>query len=438
MLNSRGKIVILGAGLAGLSTALNLKTNYLIFEKESRPGGLCKSIYLKGFTFDYAGHLLHFRKNWTRNFLRKVLKNNFELRKRNSWIYSKNVYTKYPFQMNTYGLPVKVVQECLLGYFEAIYDQHRNLIPSDFGKWILTKFGSGIAKHFMIPYNKKLYKIDLKEMNTDWAERFIPMPNPDDVITGAITDQDKLVGYNVLFGYPKRGGIVALVRSMIACMRDNVNTDCMAVKIDCGKRLIYFRNGLVVPYSFLVSTIPLNELIKIIKNVPKAISSAARRLRYRSVYVLNLGIARKNVSDKHWIYFPESKYIFYRVGFPSNFSSYVVPKAASSLSVEVSFIKYSDKKFRGFRERILEDLIQAKILKNRNEITVTKEIYIKYAYVIYDHNRNDNIKIIRKHLERNNIFTAGRYGNWEYSTMEDALLQGKMMAKKIRFLCKIH
>ena len=54
-------IVILGAGLAGLSTAYHLKYGYTLFEKELEPGGLARSIYQDGYIFDYDGHLLYFK-----------------------------------------------------------------------------------------------------------------------------------------------------------------------------------------------------------------------------------------------------------------------------------------------------------------------------------------------------------------------------------------
>ena len=56
-------IIIVGAGLAGLSTAYHLRgLPYKVFEKESEAGGLCRSYVKDGFTFDYTGHLLHFRQ----------------------------------------------------------------------------------------------------------------------------------------------------------------------------------------------------------------------------------------------------------------------------------------------------------------------------------------------------------------------------------------
>jgi len=68
----------------------------------------------------------------------------------------------------------------------------------------------------------------------------------------------------------------------------------------------------------------------------RSIDEAAEGLRCVSVYNVNLGVAQEKVSDKHWIYFPEQEFPFYRVGFPTNFSPSLGPPGCSSLYVEVS------------------------------------------------------------------------------------------------------
>jgi len=70
--------------------------------------------------------------------------------------------------------------------------------------------------------------------------------------------------------------------------------------------------------------------------LPPRIREAGRRLRRVSVYNLNLGVARPRLSDKHWLYFPERRFVFYRVGFPHNFSPRLAPRGTSSMYIEVS------------------------------------------------------------------------------------------------------
>ena len=120
-----GNIVIVGAGITGLSTAYHLKVNYEIFEKDLRSGGLCKSEEENAFIFDYTGHLLHLENEYVEKLLRDLLKQNLHFQDRKSWIYSKGVYTPYPFQANTHGLPPHVIKECIMGLIKAKYETLR-------------------------------------------------------------------------------------------------------------------------------------------------------------------------------------------------------------------------------------------------------------------------------------------------------------------------
>ncbi len=173
---------------------------------------------------------------------------------------------------------------------------------------------------------------------------------------------------------------------------------------------------------------PLPELIKIIKHAPAKIKAKANSLKYVSVFNLNLGIDRSNVSDKHWIYFPEKKYIFYRVGFFSNFSKKIYPKGKSSLYAEISYradkpLKYSKSKLK---KKIIAGLNNAGILKKKDKIIAEELNNIKYAYPI--NSNNSSLKAIDKFLKFNNIYSIGRYGSWKYMSMEECILEGKIIA----------
>src|SRR5512145_1145180 len=110
--NARRMIVIVGAGLAGLSTAYHLSgIPYRLYEREQEVGGLCRSYRKDGFTFDYTGHLLHFRQPDIKALVERLLPGKLHTHRRKSFIYSHKTYTEYPFQVNTHGLPPEVVRE---------------------------------------------------------------------------------------------------------------------------------------------------------------------------------------------------------------------------------------------------------------------------------------------------------------------------------------
>src|ERR1019366_9015909 len=139
------RTLILGGGMSGLSCAYHLKNHYLLVEKSDGPGGLSRSIKQDGFVFDHTGHLLHLRNPYTLKLIPDLLGDNLALNERRAWIYSHNTYTRYPYQANLYGLPKKVMEECLKGVVESQLKQApaTGMGPESLRNWVLRTFGKG-------------------------------------------------------------------------------------------------------------------------------------------------------------------------------------------------------------------------------------------------------------------------------------------------------
>ncbi|TLY33136.1 MAG: protoporphyrinogen oxidase, partial [Nitrospirae bacterium] len=364
-------ILIIGAGLAGLSTAYHLGDRpYRVIEKEKEAGGLCRSYQKDGFTFDITGHLLHFRQAAIQALVEGLLDGRLEKHVRRSFIYSHRTYTEYPFQVNTYGLPPEVVRECLIGFI-ATLAKPSAARPADrsFKDWILDNMGEGIAKHFMVPFNEKLWQVSLDELTSDWVSWLVPKPDLKDVINGALGIKDKAFGYNPTFLYPAQGGISVLPRAFLPGVRA-IAYGCELIEVETKRRRATFSDGRVEEYETLVSTVPVPELVRRCTDLPKATREAAGGLRCASVYNVNLGIARAKVSDKHWIYFPEPEFPFYRVGFPMNFSPSLGPPGCSSLYVEVSHQPTHAVPEAALIQRIRNGLERAGIFQPDDELVV--------------------------------------------------------------------
>ncbi len=432
-------IVIVGAGLAGLSTAYHLQgVSYRLFEREREVGGLCRSYEKEGFTFDYTGHLLHFRQAEIKALVERLLAGKLEKHARKSFVYSHRTYTEYPFQVNTYGLPPEVVRECLLGFVETLTKPASALSAKDrsFKQWILDNLGEGMAKHFMIPFNEKLWKVSLDELTSDWVSWLVPKPELKDVINGALGIKDKAFGYNPSFLYPASSGIKALPESFLPGIQ-TVASGMELVEVDTKRRRAQFRNrqdGRVVDeaYESLVSTIPIPELVGRCRDFPQHLKEAAQGLRWVSVSNVNLAVAREQVSDKHWLYFPEPAYPFYRVGFPMNFSPALGRAGCSSMYVELSHRPTERISDDELVHRSRAGLEQAGILRREDELVVADIKDLHYAYVYFDRHRAKAVPAILTELERRGIFSIGRYGRWEHTSMEDAIGQGKQLAERLR------
>ncbi len=426
-------ILIIGAGLAGLSTAYHLgDRSYRVIEKEKEAGGLCRSYQKDGFTFDMTGHLLHFRQAAIKALVEGLLDGRLEKHVRRSFIYSHRTYTEYPFQVNTYGLPPEVVRECLMGFIDTLTKPAATRSADrSFKDWILDNMGEGIARHFMVPFNEKLWQVSLNELTSDWVSWLVPKPDLKDVINGALGIKDKAFGYNPTFLYPAQGGISVLPRAFLPGVRDIVY-GCELIEVETARRRATFSDGRVEEYETLVSTIPVPELVRRCTDLPKAIHEAAGGLRCVSVYNVNLGVAREKVSDKHWIYFPEPEFPFYRAGFPMNFSPSLGPPGCSSLYVEVSHQPAHAMPEAALIQRIRDGLERAGIFRSDDELVVADVKDIRYAYVLFDQHRARALPTILEELARRGIHSIGRYGRWEHTSMEDAMAQGKQLAEQLR------
>jgi protoporphyrinogen oxidase len=433
-------ILIVGAGLAGLSTAYHLHgLPYRILEKEQEAGGLCRSYRKDGFTFDYTGHLLHFRQPAIKALVESLLPAHLQRHTRRSYIYSHRTYTEYPFQVNTHGLPPEVVRECLLGFIETLTNSPTGRPPqaATFREWIVGSLGEGIAKHFMVPFNEKLWQVSLDELTADWVSWLVPKPELKDVVNGALGIKDKAFGYNPSFLYPAQGGIQTLPQAFLPTVTD-IHYAAELLEVDTARRRAVFRHAehgeRGEDYSALVSTIPLPELVRRCTDLPRSIQEAAEGLRWVSVYNINLGVARECVSDKHWIYFPERDYPFYRAGFPMNFSPDLGRPGCSSLYVEMSHLPHAGEPPSRLVHRARQGLERAGILRSEDEIVVADVKNIHYAYVLFDRHRACAVPHILAELKRRGIHSIGRYGLWEHTSMEDAIAQGRSMAESLRAL----
>ncbi len=432
---TKKKIIIIGAGLAGLSAAWHLQKrgiDCLVFEKESEVGGLCRSKQINGFTFDYDGHLLHFRNPYTFGLIKSLLGNNLVAHKRQALVHFFNRYIRYPFQANLYGLPPEVNQECLLGIIETCKaGRYRGEKNRNFLEWINQTFGKGIAKHFMVPYNLKFWTIPPEELICDWLNNFIPVPSLIQVLEGAVAESKREVGYNTCFWYPKKGGINQVPLALAKQIR-NINLNCPVTEIDLKKKLI--RVGLSGAYKFdvLINTVALPEMPRLIKGLPGGIQSSFKKLRWNSIFNLNLGVRKKDHLRRHWVYFPEKDISFFRVGFPHNFSSSLVKKNHSSLYAEVSYSKAQTIDKRKISLCIESDLKKAGILLPMDRVVERDINDIKYGYPIYDHAYQSARGKIMEFFKKHKIIACGRYGAWQYMSMEDAILDGQRVAEKIK------
>jgi protoporphyrinogen oxidase len=429
-------VLILGGGLAGLSTAHHLKglgvRSRLVVEARGSVGGTAGSMKSNGFTFDFTGHLLHLHDPYGKKFILDLLGGNVASHSRRAWIYSHGAFTRYPFQANTRGLPAAAVVDCVAGFLETVHRPGAGPRGDDFLSWSRATFGEGITRRFMKPYNEKLWQTSLSSMTTEWQGRFVPKPSAAEVLYGALADQNKLFGYNAEFRYPVRGGIQSLPDALAARLEAGVvRTGARVTAVDLREKAAQIEGLGEVRYERLVNTLPLVDFLDLASPLPADVKAARARLRYNTVWNLNLGVARADVSDKHWIYFPEKKFPFYRAGFSSNFSKRVAPAGHTAIYVEAARPGGARVDVPKLENAMLRGLREAGILRKSDELSAKAWMPIKVGYVVYDFARTPAVATIFKRLAGADVESIGRYGGWKYSFMEETILDGKRCAERL-------
>jgi len=426
----RHQTIIIGGGLAGISTALHLGEEVLLLEREARLGGLCVSHTSGDYSFDMTGHWLHLRDPRMRDLAEARIA--LPTTERISSVFSHGRVTDYPFQANLRGLPGSVIAECLTGAVEAHMEGARaekRQPAADFGEYVLRHFGAGIADHFMFPYNTKLWGVSPSAISHAWCQRFVPVPDLNQIIAGAFTDDNRSMGYNASFHYPEAGGIGAFTAALAADL-PGVRTDADVASLHLGERWLELADGERLYFDRLVSTMPLDVLVERWIDAPTAAREAAARLRCTKVDYLDLGLRGEALAGRHWIYLPDPDLSVYRLGCYSNARPSMAPPGGSSLYVELRNDRPVD------TEEALDDALA--VLSaigppvGREDVEVCERRTIPHGYVIYDHDYLAARTTTLKALEARGVISTGRYGKWVYASMEDALLDGRAAASILK------
>lgn len=424
-------VVILGAGLTGLSTALHLRRSpVLVVEREQRVGGKARSERRDGYTFDVTGHWLHLRDDRVRTLVRDLFDPGqlVEIERRTG-VYTHGVMLPYPFQANLHGLPLPEVRDCLVDFVRAQIDAAAAALqgappPRSFREYAERRFGRGIAERFFVPYNTKLWGVSPDELTPDWGSRFIPLPELEQVIGGALGLRQEGLGYNVRFLYPRAGGIDHLPEAMAARIRghapDAIKVGCSVEEVDpLGRRVKLQGVPDWLEYRALVSTLPLPQLVARTPAAPPAVREAAAALRWVSWRYLDIATRRAPPIHEHWVYVPELQIPFFRVGVYTNALPAMAPPGAGALYVELA-----DRAGQPDLPEIVRHLCAMGALQSPDDIAFTELRHEECAYVLFDDACREATAVVHRWLAEVGVRSCGRYGAWTYNSMEDSIIQG--------------
>ncbi len=307
--------------------------------------------------------------------------------------------------------------------------------PANFEEFIYQVWGEGIAKHFAIPYNRKLWAVPLTEMETSWLGGRVPMPDLGEMIEGALRPVPAPMGPNARFGYPLRGGFQALMDGFLPLLKGELQLKTGVKRIFPREHRLQTTTSQIYEYEHLISTMPLPALVRALGDeAPIEVQTAARHLKNISVRCVNLGVGRENITEKHWIYYPEDT-IFHRIFVQGNASPHCNPPGGFGLTCEITYHnEYKPLPCDGEEliQRCIDDCRRVGIIAEDDPILVANQVDMPFAYVVYDHARPQDVKLIRDWLFQHDIHLAGRYSEWEYYNSDHAFIAGRQAARTVQ------
>jgi UDP-galactopyranose mutase len=431
-MRSEPKIVIIGAGPTGLAAGYRLQElgheDWTILEASDRVGGLATSYTDDaGFTYDIGGHVMFSHYPYWDELIDKLMGGDYTELVREASVWMENRFIAYPFQNNLRGLERQTVLDCVLGLIEAQRNEHA---PSNFREWVDAVFGAGIANHFMIPYNFKVWATPAELMNYVWIGERVSVVDVEAVLRNVILAEDhRSWGPNNTFKYPLRGGTGFLYDSLRAYVDERLELECPVVSVDAEARVVTTGDGRRWDYDVLLSTMPLNRLVGALTRAPSNIRDAAGHLAWSGSHIVGVGIDRPAGSTKNWIYFPEQDVPFYRVTYLSNYSPYITPEPDQTLFLtETSRSAHKPEDEGTIVARTIDGLVATGLMDewDRQRIVTTWRCSPDMTYPVPTLERDPALGTIQPWLRSQDIWSRGRFGAWLYEigNMDHSGMQG--------------
>ena len=429
-------IGILGGGLSALALASRLR-DAEVLEAEATPGGLCRSATSEGFTFDpHGSHILYSRDPKAMAFYEDLLKDNLCRRRRNTKVFYKGRYVKYPFENGLSDLPIEDNLACLLGFIEAYAVRRAGTSPkpTNFKEWMYDRFGKGITEAYLLPYNEKIWKTPAETMGTEWVDGRVPDPPLEDVLKASLGIPTEGYTHQLHFLYPRVGGVECLIRGLLPKV-PRVRTGFRVTSVRRrGERWLVGDGRETREYDDLVSTIPIPDLVRALHDAPDDVRAAGTALQHRSLVTVMVGIGRPNVNEFSWVYFPRPEDgRFNRMSFPSNFSDRVAPEGTSSAVAETTCVA-GDDVWTAPDEELVEHVVErahALGVFRRQDVVLAKVARTRYAYVVYDRDHARNLALVNAYAEKADLRLLGRFGQFDYINTDQCILRGIALASKL-------
>jgi protoporphyrinogen oxidase len=420
-------IGILGGGISGLTLQRFLRHPSEVLEKAAVPGGLCRTFWKEGFGFDIGGHILFSKHQHVNELVNQLLGDNINYCKRANKILYKGRYVKYPFENDLGSLDKQDCYECLIDYLKNDHPE-----PTNFEEWAYYTFGRSIADKYLIPYNRKIWKLEPREMGLEWVGR-VPRPPMEDVVKSALGVETEGYTHQLHFRYPLHGGFEALIKALITDpARVRCHTAVRSIRKEGGRWLV--SDGREDRrYDHLVLAFPVREAIACFPDVPAEVTEAVHNLRYNALRLAFVAVNNESLMDKSAVYIPDPTVHPHRVCYMGYFSPNMVRPGTSSLVAETT-VRPGDAVDRlsneDFLDLVVGDLDRVGIIR-KEDVIVRDTRRVEYAYPVYDRGYGKNVQVLRDYFKSLGVDQLGRFAEFDYINSDECIRRALVLADKL-------
>lgn len=391
------RYIILGAGASGLSLAHALihkgvcHREILVLEAQAEAGGLCRSAMVDGAPLDCGGgHFLDVRRKEVLDFLFSFMPaEEWDTYNRVAKICLRGQEIDHPLEGNLWQLS-KADQVDYLESIARTGSVSGDSMPDDFESWVRWKLGERIANEYMLPYNHKIWSMELAQLGTYWLYKLPDVSFRDSLRSCLEGKPFGALPAHGIFYYPKKYGYGEVWRRMGEALGDQLKLNCPVTKIDIPNRVI---NG-AYKADVIISTIPWTVWSHL-SILPDVVAGAIRELKHASIDVTYWPANLKTAA--HWLYEPREDIDYHRILVRHNFC----PGA------------------RGY---------WTETNSKRSNATQNIRFRNEYAYPVNTRNKPIAIKIVMDWARSQSIIGAGRWGCWEHMNSDIAVAEAMQLA----------
>ncbi len=436
---NRTKIVILGAGPAGLGAAWRLavqnKADVTVLEQHDRVGGNAGSFEIAGINADYGSHRLHPATDAKiMTDLKNLMGEDLLERPRHGRIRLQNRWIHFPLKPQDLmtKLPVKFGAGVAFDALKKFAPRSTGGGRETFTSVLENGLGATICRDFYFPYAKKIWGLPPAELSATQAHRRVS--------AGSLAKMTRKIlsavpGFKTpgagKFFYPRRGfGQISEAIAAEARKHGAKIKFMSAVKqIEPGdKQKITFENGgksETLEADYVWSTIPLTVLAKVFApHTPPEILAASDKIKYRAMVLIYLVLDAPQWTEYDAHYFPEAEITLTRLSEPKNYSARREPQNRTVLCGELP-CAVGDEIWNSADARLAETVRRS--LDNcglpiNAEILEIQTKRLPFAYPIYDEGYEKYFDLQDAWADGlNGVLTFGRQGLFAHDNTHHAL-----------------